>query len=65
MIFFIVLFIFSLLIGVTITAISHILKQYLFKEESSFEKNIWIGAIVAIICFALGTFLFFGLSHTL
>ena len=58
------IFIFSLLNGITLSMIFYLLKKYLFRKPSNFRKNILIGIIAAIICFAVCTVvIFFGMEN--
>jgi len=61
--FLIVTIIFSLLIGITASIFFYLIKKYLLKKNANFGNNIWIGAIVAIICFLLCTFFINGMDH--
>ncbi|MEP6949348.1 MAG: hypothetical protein ABI863_08745 [Ginsengibacter sp.] len=45
--------IFSLLNGITLSIIFYLIKKYVFRKPSGFRKNIRIGVIAAIICFAV------------
>lgn len=58
------IFIFSLLNGITLSMIFYLLKKYLSRKPSDFRKNIRIGIIAAIICFAICTIvIFFGMEN--
>jgi len=57
--------IFSLLIGITISLFFYLVKKYILKgQTNSKKKYIWIGIIVALICFALCLALINGMDKT-
>lgn len=56
--------IFSLLIGITISLIFYLVKKYILKGQTNSKKYIWIGIIVALICFALCLALINGMDKT-
>ncbi len=58
-----VMFIFSLLIGITVSLILYFIKKYLLKKKSDFKKNIWIGVITTITWFVLITLFINGMDH--
>jgi len=54
--------IFSLLIGITISIIFYLVKKYILNRQTTFRKNIWIGAIIALACFVLCLILINGMD---
>ncbi len=60
--FLISLIIFSLVNGLTVSIIFYLLKKYLLKKQTDFRNNLWMGVIVASVCFAIGIILMNGMD---